>query len=694
MNNNPYLFLPILLISIGASAQQFTKVVPSNAVPLYDASASWFDFDNDGDLDFITTGKTDINDLHCILYTNSNNNFTPASAPFNTLPSFAETGITFINTNGDDSIDLLLIGRRIGLGSMRIEQLENRSTGFVAVGELPGFKNIDGNALVASGDVNNDGRPDLFISNISEFSDGNPILTSRIYLRTSEGYILKADNPFVPLYLGMARLADFDNDEDLDLIVSGNDNSYPMQETLLYWNDGAGNFTQSPVTFTKLQNTAIDLADYDGDHDLDILMAGFNEFLAFETRLFKNTEGNFSSVALPSSINRTASGSVQWADYDNDGDPDILISGGNESEPVPTKKMAIFKNNGNSIFSEVPESSFGVIINSVNWGDYDNDGDLDILAEGGTDQFGENENLIPALQIYRNDGDSKNTSPSEPTHLSVEAISKTVWHLTWDSSTDDHTPPESLTYNLSLIMNEPNQIIMSPFSDKSGKRKIVGAGNVWLNRSWNFKNLPVGSYTVQVQSIDGGLSGSAFSEPVLLFSGAPQAAPADLVAEYYQGVSLRWNDNSNNEEYFVIERRTNGGAFEKIDSVTYGITTFTDTISNSGLHEYRVHAVNPNGRTEHTNIASLLITGTEKSVLRMVSIYPNPTTDLITLQSREVLRLIVSLHDISGKVVWQQNVHIEEGQAQLNISTLPKGIYVMKVQDFNGHLQLTKLLKH
>ncbi len=95
--------------------------------------------------------------------------------------------------------------------------------------------------------------------------------------------------------------------------------------------------------------------------------------------------------------------SVNWGDYDNDGDLDILISGDTEEERV-TK---IYRNNGGNSFTEQTEISLlGVRYSSAEWGDYDNDGFLDILLAGysGSDW---------TADIYRNNGNNSFTVRSD-----------------------------------------------------------------------------------------------------------------------------------------------------------------------------------------------------------------------------------------------------------------------------------------
>ena len=71
---------------------------------------------------------------------------------------------------------------------------------------------------------------------------------------------------------------------------------------------------------------------------------------------------------------------MAWGDYDNDGDLDILLAGYNNSV-VPIS--IVYRNDGGGVFTDIGAALTGVFWGSVTaWGDYDNDGRLDILLAG------------------------------------------------------------------------------------------------------------------------------------------------------------------------------------------------------------------------------------------------------------------------------------------------------------------------
>ena len=90
-------------------------------------------------------------------------------------------------------------------------------------------------------------------------------------------------------------------------------------------------------------------------------------------------------------------GSIAWGDFDNDDDLDILVTGFITSTQTSFSK--IYRNNGNSTFTDINAGLIGSYLGSANWVDYDNDGDLDISLTG----YAVSTRIF---KIYRNNGNS------------------------------------------------------------------------------------------------------------------------------------------------------------------------------------------------------------------------------------------------------------------------------------------------
>ncbi|HET9233337.1 MAG TPA: FlgD immunoglobulin-like domain containing protein, partial [Candidatus Eisenbacteria bacterium] len=151
---------------------------------------------------------------------------------------------------------------------------------------------------------------------------------------------------------------------------------------------------------------------------------------------------------------------------------------------------------GPSVLSDASQSS-------VAWGDYDNDGDLDVLLSG----YGVSG---PITRVYRNETPAGNAVPSAPTNLTMMRNGNQLT-LSWLGATDDHTPTAALTYNLRIGTTPVGNQVLPAMAAANGYRRIVRAGNVQGRTSWTL-TLPEGSYYWGVQAIDGSFLGSQFAQ--------------------------------------------------------------------------------------------------------------------------------------------------------------------------------------
>jgi hypothetical protein len=201
---------------------------------------------------------------------------------------------------------------------------------------------------------------------------------------------------------------DYDNDGKLELFVKNfrsvnrlykrkaNGVLTPIEEAagLAYATGGkGGGFTCS-------------FADYDNDGVIDLACGGGGDKEALYRR---NRDGKFIDVTLPAGLRpRRATQGIAWGDYNNDGLLDLYLSRG--SQKKRSFGNTLYRNNGNGTFSDATEEA--AVVTAANtwaaiWGDYDNDGFLDLFVAcaGASDLGVGNANLL-----YHNNGNGTFTN--------------------------------------------------------------------------------------------------------------------------------------------------------------------------------------------------------------------------------------------------------------------------------------------
>jgi hypothetical protein len=169
-------------------------------------------------------------------------------------------------------------------------------------------------------------------------------------------------------------------------------------------------------------------------------------------------------------------------------------------------------------------------------------------------------------------------------------------------------------------------------------------------------------------------------------------APSNLTAVAdLSEVILQWEDNSENETGFTIERKRNGddGWVRVAAKVDANVSTFTDTDVSNGTYQYRVRSFVPGADSEWSNLATVEVTESTTNVRETtdmgLNIFPNPFTNNIEVAFDHSLALPVTiiLSDVSGRQVASWNIEAA-GNIILELNNLQSGIYLLKIKYGEG----------
>lgn len=198
---------------------------------------------------------------------------------FNSFEGVVGGATAIIDVNGDTYPDLLVTGEKKGNKRSSKLYINNGSGHFTKVTDTP-FVGVSKGAIAVA-DVNGDLHPDvLLIGN----SSNNRI--AKLYTNDGLGNFTEViDTPFEGVDNGAIAIADLNSDQHPDIVITGNKGERTFISKL-YLNNGSGQFTEMTGTpFVAVFLSAIAIADVNGDHRPDILLAGYNDAVGI-TRLY------------------------------------------------------------------------------------------------------------------------------------------------------------------------------------------------------------------------------------------------------------------------------------------------------------------------------------------------------------------------------------------------------------------------
>jgi len=606
--------------------------INSNFTGLINSSCDWGDINNDGFLDIVVSGYSEIkkSKLTKIYVNDQNENFFEFQV---TLPSVDSGFVKFVDLNNDGKVEIIVSGSDLNNNPLSaIYSINHKNEIQEYSYQIDSLKY----SSASFGDYNNDGFNDLIVTG------NNDISRKTIIFKNEEGNLFDINAAIKNVDNGHAEWGDFNNDGLLDIALQG------LQKDVEYI--------------------------YNGPYLRNIYTDGSNI-----TWFYKNENNNsfVEKLQLPAYL-RYSYGRISCGDYDNDGNIDLAISGvpgfkiliigagggGIDKFPLPGNPR-ILRNFGDfafgSIIAKIPSflsntnnlesTSPSFYSKDINFGDFNNDGNLDIYRDGVGDYN---------TSLYINNLHTKNIPPTIPKSLNG-ILNCNSANISWAISTDDHTPPQCITYEI-YVGTAP------------GKCDVFSKANKYNIRRNKFKlnNLKPGTYYWSVKAVDQAQSASAWApEQSFTISGKPATPVVTLI-----GNSLHSSVQFGNQ-WHDLNGPIAGATAQDYTPISNG--TFYSIVTENACSS------DTSNRVQF--IYTEIFTSDDNSKFKIV---PNPANDNICIHS------LFSLESINYQLLTASGKLLKVGQfiktINLDINQYTCGVYFLRLGN-NKETTVFKVIK-
>jgi len=567
------------------------------------------------------------------------------------LPCTLMSQVTFTNSNPTLDNSLLTSGCAIGVSDMNgdglddIIRLSNARNLEVEYQTLAGtFTRLDFGSLtgpnsewgMAIADVDENGYNDIIVGGSYNYLK---LLTANSDGTNYTESILS--NP--QIFLQNANFADIDNNGTIDFFGCND-----VGVSSAYSNNGSGNFTYdnsnlinatSTVPSDNSGNYGSIWTDYDNDGDLDLYISKCRLGVGDPNdgrrinQLFQNDgNGNYTDVGVASGLVPYAqSWSANFEDIDNDGDLDCILINHDVSS-------IIYENNGNGTFSDITASSgIATQLNDLGSGgiqvimeDFDNDTFIDLFI---TSRYTSNTHIM-----FKNNGNKTFTEMPTPFPTSSLSIqSAAVGDLNNDGFIDVMSGFATGYNNYS---SNPDILFLNDGNSNNWSEIILQG--VASNRNGIGARIEIyGNWGKQIREVRSGESYGTMNSLMTHFGLGPDTVITKIVVIWPSGTVDQVLNPNSNETHLIIEG-------------SHPLNTFTFITEN-------------------------------------ISIYPNPTSRYLTIETRSNADTTFEIYNLNGQLVKQSKI-LSDNNKHVDLSKFSSGIYFIHINS-NNEKYVHKIIK-
>ena len=320
----------VIYMNKGEDSFEITPIIEQNeSLSVLDFLVSNFDTDQFPDI-LINGFDSQGNPFLKMLTNNGSGNFDLRTSI--DLSPLNESNLKKVDLNADSVADFIIFGKDSS-GRAKTNAYLNDGNGNFSIVTNIGLEDIH-NGDISAADIDKDGYEDLLICGTN--NDGQVI--SNVFKNNGNGEFTKDTTTFLTLFdYNFAEIVDINGDNLPDIFISGIPrplafNGEPETITQLFLNNGSGKFESIDTALPRFSSGTLSLVDIDNDNDVDLYISGYlghwNGNVHYVNSFFLNDGKTHFTEGLTFPIASRTKTYVSFGDYDLDGNEDLFFTSG------------------------------------------------------------------------------------------------------------------------------------------------------------------------------------------------------------------------------------------------------------------------------------------------------------------------------------------------------------------------------